>query len=167
MTNKISAVVGRGGRLGRVVVETIESRGDVIVSPEPWIDNLIFAHRYRGPQQLYRDEMAAHLDYIVSIIDANPINKGGSIVIVSSVIAISPTLTQSLAYNLSKAAQLQLARYYAEKLRPMGIRVNSVSPDAFTGASPKVTAQQVADVIAWLCSQQSSGVNGQDIRVTS
>lgn len=160
-----SVIIGKGGRLGQVIANTLRIRGDHIADITQRMDNLIFAHRYRGPES-YREEMQANVEAIANIIESSRINRNGSIVIVSSVIATAPTLTQPLSYNLSKAAQLQLSRYYAEKLRPLAIRVNSVSPDAFTGAAPKVTIQQVADVIAWLCSQQSSGVNGQDIKVT-
>lgn len=86
-----------------------------------------------------------------------------AIVLVSSVSATTPAMTQSLAYNLSKSALNQLARHYA---RSQPIRINTVSPDTFSGDNPAVYPSEVADVIAFLCSPQSSGINGQDIRVS-
>jgi len=53
--------------------------------------------------------------------------KGGSIIIVSSIGGLrgSPTIG---AYNVSKAADFQLARNYAVEYGPDGVRVNCIAP---------------------------------------
>lgn len=164
MTQPISLVIGKSGRLGRVVATRFNQMGYAPDNGMHQVNYLVFAHRYRGAPS-YRDEMDAHIRYVADIIDGIRWRDGDrAIVIVSSVCATDPVADQPLSYNVSKAAQLQLARYYAKTLR--GVRCNTVSPAAFTGANPVVSIEQVADVIAFLCSPASSGINGQDIRVT-
>ena len=154
-------ITGRTGRLGAVLEESFRKRGDEIARDIRNVNYLVFAHRYRG-EEWYDAEMRANVTQVVRLIDAAMWAPGDTaIVIVSSVSATAPAINQSLAYNLSKAALNQLARCYATKYR-----INTVSPDTFTGDNPKVTKQQVANVISFLCSSLSSGINGQDIKVT-
>jgi NAD(P)-dependent dehydrogenase (short-subunit alcohol dehydrogenase family) len=156
-------VTGAGGRLGSVIVETLKQRGDDIVKHPFGVNYLVFSHRYRGEPD-YRKEIEANLNDVIKHIEGATWLVGDrAIVIVSSIDAERPNINQSLSYNLSKAGLNQLARYYA-KSQP--IRINTVSPDTFTGDNPKVSTQQVANVIAFLCSPESSGINGQDIKVT-
>ncbi|CAI7978111.1 putative short-chain dehydrogenase/reductase [Frankia sp. Hr75.2] len=88
-------------------------------------------------------------------------------------------------YSMSKAALAMLVQELAVELGPAGIRVNSVSPGAIdTGHGPAEDAEahrarsaalvalgrvgepdDVAKVIAWLCSEQAGYVTGTDIRV--
>lgn len=156
-----SLIIGDSGRLGRVVGATLRARGDVFGVPSP-VNYLVFTHRYRGSDPTV--EFNVNVGMVASVIDSTAWLPGDcAIVIVSSINATRPTLTQSMAYNVSKAAQCQLARYYALKGT---VRCNTVSPNTFTGPDAVVTPQQVADVIAFLCSPQASGINGQDIRIT-
>ncbi len=158
-----TCIFGATGRLGMVIIENLTSRGDEISKNNQEINYLVFAHRYRGEAD-YGAEMEANVGLIAdSIRDARWADGDCAIVIVASVSAMQPDIGQSLAYNLSKAAQLQLARYYA-KMQP--VRINTVSPATFTGPAAVISPQQVADVVAFLCSPQASGINGQDIRVT-
>lgn len=154
---------GAGGRLGQVVAKTLTARGDDIVGWGDDFNYMIFAHRYRG-EPSYEKEMYANVEQIRQWVNSATWAAGDkAIVIVSSVSATEPALNQSLAYNLSKAAQEQLCRYYSKTLKQ--VRCNSVAPATFTGTSPVCTPQQVADTIAFLCSTQASGINGQRIRV--
>jgi NAD(P)-dependent dehydrogenase (short-subunit alcohol dehydrogenase family) len=88
----------------------------------------------------------------------------------------------SIAYGASKAAVIQLTKYYAVHLASKGIRVNTVSPSGIQGnQAPEfldkysqrvpearmVTPQEVANVIAFLLSRASSGINGTNIPVTA
>jgi NAD(P)-dependent dehydrogenase (short-subunit alcohol dehydrogenase family) len=157
-----SFVTGASGRLGGVIVQTLADRGDEIATTRVGINYLIFAHRYRGEPDFAR-EMDANLGLVVHDLGATSWAAGDrAVVIIASACAYKPDLTQSLAYNLSKAALNQLARYYAQ-CSPF--RVNTVSPGTFTGPKAVVSKQEVANVVAFLCSHLSSGINGQDVRV--
>ncbi len=155
-------MTGSTGRLGSVVNEMLIARGDNLHHSEP-INYLIFAHRYRGEPD-FSLEMDCNVNFVAELVKTTKWAEGDkAIVIVSSVNAETPTLDQSIAYNVSKAALNNLARYFALS---GPVRCNTVSPDTFTGDNPKVTPQQVAEVIGFLCSPQASGINGQDLRVT-
>jgi NAD(P)-dependent dehydrogenase (short-subunit alcohol dehydrogenase family) len=80
------------------------------------------------------------------------------------------------AYAASKAAVVSMARSAALEWKSRGVRVNAVLPDvidtpANRRAMPKADAthwvkpEQVADVIAWLCSEAASAVSGNAILV--
>jgi NAD(P)-dependent dehydrogenase (short-subunit alcohol dehydrogenase family) len=56
-------------------------------------------------------------------------DRGGSVVIVASKNALVAGRNTS-AYSAAKAAELHLARCLAEEGGPLGVRVNSVNPDA-------------------------------------
>lgn len=166
-------ITGRTGRLGSVLVALFAARGDQITGPDHGgvelygIHYLIFAHRYRNKNSKpdHDREMQVNVGQVIETIEKSTFCYGEdcAIVIVSSVSATDPAMNQSLAYNLSKAAQNQVARYYAKALK--GVRVNTVSPNTFTGDKSVITPQQVANVVSFLCSPAASGINGQDVRV--
>ncbi len=153
-------LTGASGRLGSVIAETLKARGDEFVVRD--VNYLIFAHRYRGEPD-FEPEMWANVEWVHGVIEGATWADGDrAIVLVSSINATEPAMNQSLAYNLSKAALNNMARYYAKK---GPVRINTVSPDTFTTPDAKVTAQEVANVIAFLCSDRASGINGADIEV--
>ena len=112
---------------------------------------------------------------------------GGSIVNVSSGAAVHPT--PGLApYAASKAALIGLTRAAAGEYAALGVRVNCVLPGptrtalwesnlgpdpdtalkALSAAAPMGrigTARELAEAIAWLCSDRASYVHGADILV--
>ncbi len=155
-------ISGQSGRLGSVVVKTLWERGMNITTSPEHVNYMVFAHRYRGPES-FEDEFMVNVRDVVNAIDhAQWADGDRAIVIVSSISSQEPAMNQSLAYNVSKAALDILPKYYC-KSQP--VRINTVNSATFTGPSAVITPQQVADVISFLCSPQSSGINGQNIRV--
>ncbi len=155
-------MTGAGGRLGRVVAQTFTDRGDTISHRGKPCSYMVFTHRYRGVEN-FAMEMVVNVEGIANTIDgAIWEGEDRAIVVVSSVNADTPAMNQSLAYNCSKSALNNLARMYKLKQK---VRINTVSPDTFTTDTPRVSKQQVANVIAFLCSPQASGINGEDIKV--
>ncbi len=83
-----------------------------------------------------------------------------------------------VAHGASKAGLLGFTRSAAEALRPLGIRVNAVSPGAvatwkgpFDAPVPGrpleeiLVPRQVAEAVVWLLSDEASGVTGIDLPV--
>lgn len=166
-----SWVIGGTGRLGACVVDTLLARGDDVSYARPSltamsrapINYLVFAHRYRGAI-LPDGEMNVNALMPVSEIEKVVWATGDrAIVVVSSIDATEANLNQPISYSMSKAALNAAVRYLAKS---QTVRINSVSPATFTGPNPQVSIQEVANVIAFLCSPQASGINGQDLLVT-
>ena len=161
-----------------------EDQGDVT--------GIVFAQRYRGPQdQNWDGELATTLGGVETILDCVGPRLGAgnlrSVVLVSSVNAtrVSPALP--LSYHVAKAGLIQMARYYAWKLGPLGVRVNVVAPGTFVkpeseayymaavGAREQIiktsalkrmgTADDVVNVIEFLLGDSSGFVTGQTITV--
>jgi NAD(P)-dependent dehydrogenase (short-subunit alcohol dehydrogenase family) len=117
------------------------------------------------------------------------VRGGGSIVNFSSIAGRFGAAGRAL-YPASKAALKQVTRNEATELAPFKIRVNAISP-AWTWSDPlKVLsgndraradaigakthplgrigdAEEVADVLAWLCSDAASWITGADIPSTA
>ena len=104
----------------------------------------------------------------------------GSIVNVTSIAGSRVHPFAGAAYATSKAALAALTREMASELGPRGIRVNAISPGEIDTAilSPgteKIVAQipmrrlgtpeEVAKAIYFLCTEQSSYVNGAEIHI--
>jgi len=168
--------------LTNVLSEIIEKNGK--------LNNLVFFQRFRGEGDSWEGEIDVSLTATKNIID-NLADKfdsdGGSIVIISS--STGHFIAQELppSYHIGKAALNQIARYYAVKLGPKGIRVNCVSPSAVLKEETKEfyqknkelhdlykeitplgrmpTSDDVANVIAFLCSSKASIITGQNITV--
>ncbi|MCK6479797.1 MAG: SDR family oxidoreductase [Planctomycetes bacterium] len=83
-----------------------------------------------------------------------------------------------VAHAASKAGLLGFTRAAAEALRPLGVRVNAVSPGAvatwkgpFDAPVPgrpleeMLVPRQVAEAVVWLLSDAASGVTGIDLPV--
>jgi NAD(P)-dependent dehydrogenase (short-subunit alcohol dehydrogenase family) len=171
----IVRIIGRHGRLGNVLARSLQQRQDRITdSTDSKLDYLIFAQRYRGAYDFIA-EMDVNLRLTCETIErtqwtrndaTNLKGHDNAICIVGSIAGTDPQMQESIAYNLSKAALEHAARFYAMAFAGSRIRCNVVAPATFRGPDSRITEQQVVDVILWLCSPQSSGVNGQTIRVT-
>jgi NAD(P)-dependent dehydrogenase (short-subunit alcohol dehydrogenase family) len=104
--------------------------------------------------------------------------RAGAIVNVSSISGvIGPEKFPGwVSYCASKGAVISLTEALAVEVKEYGIRVNSVSPgsvdtkmwaEASGGAPANMTAAEVAEVIAFLASERSRPINGQDLHVYS
>ena len=160
-----------------------------IISKSGKITNLIFCQRYRGESDPWSNEFQVSLTATKSIIEqlAEKFEANGSIVAITSAASIFVAQEQPLSYHVAKAGIKQLVRYYAVLLGPNGIRVNSVSPITILKDESKQfytqnesvmnmyreivplrrmgTAEEIADVVAFLCSKKSSFITGQEIVV--
>jgi NAD(P)-dependent dehydrogenase (short-subunit alcohol dehydrogenase family) len=164
---------------------------DVIRRDQGEIDAIAFFQRFRGPGDDWEGEWQTSLTATKTLIEHSvphfAANGLKSIVAVSSVNAefISPKLPPG--YHLAKAGIVQLAKYYACKLGPQGIRVNAVCPstfvkpenEAFYESHPEIvtrlaklsplnrmaTYRDVVDVIFFLLSERSAFVTGQSLTV--
>ncbi|OXI43824.1 SDR family NAD(P)-dependent oxidoreductase [Burkholderia aenigmatica] len=110
--------------------------------------------------------------------------KSGSIVFVASISAMY-AWSARVAYSSSKAGVLGLMKSCSVDLAPFGVRANAVSPgpirtpqtaklhskmlqDAVEGAIPMARygqPEEIADAIAYLCSESASYVTGHDLTV--
>jgi NAD(P)-dependent dehydrogenase (short-subunit alcohol dehydrogenase family) len=116
---------------------------------------------------------------------ALPLLGAGSSVVINASWTAHRGLPNGSLYSATKAAVQSLARTLAAELGPRGIRVNTVSPgyidtpmyrqevDPATEAAVTAqiaarrigTAEDVAEVVAFLASDRAAYVNGQDLLV--
>ncbi|HEU4344807.1 MAG TPA: hypothetical protein VFU31_24930 [Candidatus Binatia bacterium] len=161
-------IQGGTSRLGQVLAYAFKARGDETVvrgrmGPElsqPF-NYAVFCQRYRGEQ--FGGEFDASVDLTRRLLDGMRWGKGDcSAVIVSSDCVDRISATKNLDYLLGKAAARYLVPWFARHGR---VRINAVSPASFTGDSVVVDMQEVVEVITFLCSPASRGINGENIIV--
>jgi NAD(P)-dependent dehydrogenase (short-subunit alcohol dehydrogenase family) len=127
----IEANISSKGELTALVAQARERLGcvDVLVCNAA-------SNPYYGPlRQITDEQLAKTLDnnivsnhWLIQLVAPQMIERGGgAIIIVSSIGGLrgSPALG---AYNISKSADMQLARNYAVELGPHNIRVNCIAP---------------------------------------
>lgn len=100
---------------------------------------------------------------------------GGAIVNVSSLSGVSGAekFAGMAAYVAAKSALAGLTEVMAVEGRPLGIRVNAVSPGAIDTpmlaragvAGPALRPEEVARVIAWLAGSSSAPLTGANVRI--
>jgi NAD(P)-dependent dehydrogenase (short-subunit alcohol dehydrogenase family) len=155
------------------------------------ISSLVFLQRYRGKGDSWNGEMTVSMTATKTLIeglsDTFAADGDKSICVVTSSASTFVARNQSLAYHTSKAALRQMARFYAVKLGPQGIRVNIVSPCTFvkpesaayyqgqtalqamysqiTPLGRMGTAREVAETVAFLCGPKASFITGQELAV--
>ncbi|MCE9563652.1 MAG: SDR family oxidoreductase [Planctomycetes bacterium] len=163
--------------------QQIEKRGK--------LSSLLFLQRYRGNGDSWGGELAVAMTATKTLLEGLvphfDLTSDRSICIVTSNASSFVARNQTLAYHTSKAALKQMARYYAVKYGPQGIRVNVVAPCAFVKSESAVfyaeqtelqamyakitplgrmgTANEVAKTCAFLCGPDASFITGQEITV--
>lgn len=153
------------------------------IDPSQKFNYLVFTHRYRG------DDWDEDFDVMVKGIHCvleqlmDSFLGEASIVIFGSSAARYVASEQSASYHASRGALESLTKFYASKLGGRGIRCNCVIPSTivkpenetyFSAENPirnmleKITplgrmgsAEDVANLTAFLCSTKSSFITGQ------
>ena len=160
-----------------------------IISKNGKLTNIVFCQRFRGDKDTWNNEFQVSVAATKSIIEqlAGKFEEEGSIVAITSAASLFIAEEQPLSYHVAKAGIRQLVRYYAVMLGPKGIRVNSVSPITILKDESKQfytqnegimkmykeivplgrmgAAEEIADVVGFLCSKKSSFITGQEIVV--
>jgi 3-oxoacyl-[acyl-carrier protein] reductase len=157
-----------GGRLDVLVNNAAALPAGPMVTDTPEQFDRLFAVNVKAPYFLVQQALALLVD-------------GGRIINVSSVATRMANPTQT-SFAMTKGALEVMTRTLAQELGARGITVNAVAPgatrtadnaEAFTGLADFITnltalgrlgqADDVADVVAWLASDQSRWVTGQII----
>mgnify|MGYP006132507593 CR=1 FL=1 len=160
-----------------------------IIDKMPSIDNLIFCQNNRTSKDDDKYEFNLNVHSIKKVIEALTENFSdtASIVAIGSPAGHTIVSEQPLAYHASKAALEQLVKYYAVKLGAIGVRVNCLLPGTLLKKENKEfyeneknlqslfkkiiplgrqgTSEDLANVVNFLCSEQSSFITGQIIYV--
>ena len=160
-----------------------------LVDQDGKVSNLVFFQRYRGDGDSWAGEIETSLTATKNMIDRWTAERDdsdqSSVVVVSSLASDFIAEEQPLSYHVAKAGLNQIVRYYAVALGPQGVRVNAVSPgivlkdeardfyrqnqhlhDLYRSVTPlgrMGTPEEIANVIAFLCSPKSSLITGQNI----
>ena len=164
---------------------------DIISNERGPFNYLVFCQRYRGSGDNWDGEINVSLSLTKRFVEASlghfDPNGDKSVVFVSSVFGDFVGEGQALSYHVAKAGINQMMRYYAVNLAHRGIRFNAITPFTFLKDESKefylknkplydlyqkivplgrmATAGDCAQAISFLCSQQSSFINGQNIYV--
>ena len=155
------------------------------------VRSVVFFQRYRGAENDWEGELATSLTatkrVIERLVDGFEREGDRSIVIVSSMASQFIAQEQPLSYHVAKAGLAQMVRFYAVALGSSGIRVNSVSSGMMLKEESRTfyqrhrrlqrlyediiplgrigKAEELASVIAFLCSPQASFITGQNLIV--
>lgn len=153
------------------------------------IDYLVFAQKNRAKNKDFNIEFKLTVDSITEIIKITKkhFSNNGSIVVLGSPASQLVMYNQPLYYHMSKTALQSLVKFYAIQLGSLNIRVNSVLPGTvikqenvnffkknvkLTNLLQKITPlgrqgkdEDIAKVVRFLCSNDSSFVTGQSIFV--
>ena len=158
------------------------------------IHHLIFLQRFRGNEDSWRGELEVSLNATRKIIDFlknefdTDSNVIKSIIMVSSVAGNFANNSQPLSYSIAKAGLNHMVKYYAAELGASDIRVNGVSPIGFIKEESRryyleenkklnalyqkiiplrrmCMAEDITNVISFLCSSKASFISGQNIIV--
>jgi NAD(P)-dependent dehydrogenase (short-subunit alcohol dehydrogenase family) len=190
----VALVTGSGGKLGRAVVAALEARGDQVLAVdrsqldaadpdavEAFWDELASAGRTprwvvntvggfeRGSlaeseASAIRSMLELNLEtaFWTSRGAARRLDEGSAIVNVAARAALVRG-GGSTAYAVAKAGVVRLTQVLADELAERRVRVNAVLP-SMIGAQA-VPPEQIASVIAFLCSDEAAAVSGAAIPV--
>jgi NAD(P)-dependent dehydrogenase (short-subunit alcohol dehydrogenase family) len=134
-------------------------------TPEEW--DRMFAVNIRGAYLASRRALPSMLA-----------KRAGGIVNVASISGVlgPQKFPGFVSYCASKAAVISMTESLAVEVGPQGVRVNCISPgsvdtamwaEASGGAAAAMTAEEVAKAIAFLASERSRPMNGQNLDVYS
>ncbi|MCF8463080.1 MAG: SDR family oxidoreductase [Rickettsiaceae bacterium] len=152
---------------------------------------LIFCQRYRGEEEDWDGEIQVSLTSTKLLIDAFEsyfeISEDCAIGIVSSVYANFVGGSQPASYHVAKAGLNQLVKFNAWVLGKKGIRINAIMPLTYLKEESKNfylndqrllslykdliplrkmgSANDSANLLSFLCSENASFINGQAIYV--
>ena len=153
------------------------------------IHDLVFFQRFRGEGDSWAGEIDTTLTATKNVIEAvgERFGEAAAIVAVGTVITRFVAEGTSVGYHVAKAGLEELVRYYAVNLAKKGVRVNGVCPSTFEKEESREffagnaelkemyrkviplgrigTTRELAEVISFLCSPQSSYITGQNIVV--
>jgi NAD(P)-dependent dehydrogenase (short-subunit alcohol dehydrogenase family) len=161
-----------------------------IVSAQGPLSAAVLLQRYRGGGDAWAGEIGTSLTATRELIEwagehFEDLGSGKAIVVVSSIAGGLVASEQPVSYHMAKAAMSQMVRYYAVSLGRSGIRINAICPGtivkdeskAFYSEHPEIealyreivplgrmgTSEDVADLSAFLLSNQASFLTGQNI----
>jgi len=189
-------IVGASTGIGRDIVFPLAGLGhtalqlkrdaDVWNKPMRHVDALLLCQRYRGPDE-WSGELEVSLSKTKRIMDwaVRYMKKGGSIVVMASVAAVSVEEEQPVSYHACKAALVEMVKYYAVVLGKKRINVNAIIPGLtikpeareFYNRHPALeetykditplgrmgTVDDLADLVSFLVGSRSTYLTGQTI----
>jgi NAD(P)-dependent dehydrogenase (short-subunit alcohol dehydrogenase family) len=151
------------------------------------IDNLVFSQRYRGNNYDEENQVIIKSTKLILKIMLKKFNKNSSIVFISSPASIYISDKVNMSYHLTRATLQNLMKYYAVLLGKYKIRCNSVLTGTiikkenkkFFKENPKLikklidntplnqigNADNIANLVLFLCSKQSYFITGQSINI--